>query len=507
MVLMRLLSICVGFSMACSAAFAVSSLGVHGPSRIGVKTDRPFLYLVPSTGTGSLKFSATGLPNGLTLDSATGIISGSSSAEGSFPVRFIVQDSGGASAYKDVEVVVGQKAMALTPVMGWNPWYVWGCTVDDSKIRQAADLMVSSGLAAHGYNYINLDDCWAGKRDAVTGEMQPNSRFPDMTALVNYVHAKGLRIGIYTSPGAKTCAGYPATMDHNFDVPGEKSYLETDVATYARWGFDFIKYDWCMFPKDQKIKDQYYAKQNAIYQRMSDVLDKAPRAMVHMVCQYGERAVWTWAQAVGGNMWRTNNDLADEWAAVVLNGFENLKLSQFAGPGHWNDLDMLMVGKANWPAHLGQYTIPADPPRPTKLTPEEQLTHISLWSLMASPMLFSGDLSQLDPQTIAMLTNDDVVDINQDALGAPVTVVSDVGGARVLSRRLADGSIAVGLFNMNTAATRVSVDFQVLGMSGFSRVKVRNLWRGIEMYAAKGIRADVAPHGVALVKLTPEITP
>lgn len=484
---------------------ASTTLGIHGPARIGVKTDRPFIYLVPSTGLDDLTFSSTGLPVGLTLDPKTGIITGSTTTEGSFLVRLMVQDSGGVTASKDVEFVVGPKALALTPIMGWNPWYVWGCTVDDSKIRQAADLLVSSGLAAHGYNYINLDDCWQGQRDAATGEMVPNARFPDMKALADYVHSKGLRIGIYTSPGPKTCAGYAGTMDHNYDVPGQKSYLDTDVATYARWGFDFIKYDWCIFPKDQKVKDQYYAKQNALYQRMTDALDKSPRAMVHMICQYGERNVWTWGASVGGNMWRTNNDLADEWAAVKLNGFDNVKLSGFAGPSHWNDLDMLMVGKANWPAHLGEYTIPATPPRPTKLTYDEQLTHISLWSLMASPMLFSGDLSQLDAKTVEMLTNDDVIALNQDPLGAPTVQVSDVNGARVLSRRMADGSIVVGLFNMNTAQTRVEVKFADLGLTGFKQVHIHNMWRGVDMTGKVGVYSIVPAHGVTLLKLTAEM--
>lgn len=482
-----------------SGAAVAAPLGLHGAKRIGVKTDRPFMYLIPATGT-SLSYSAVGLPAGLSLNSSTGIITGTASVEASYPVRFMVQDATLATSTMDVEIVVGQKAMALTPIMGWNPWYVWGCAIDDSKIRQAADLIVSTGLAAYGYNYINLDDCWQGQRDAA-GVMVPNARFPDMAALTDYVHSKGLRVGIYTGPGPKTCAGYAGTADHDYDKG--KSYLDLDVATYAKWGFDFIKYDWCIFPKEKSVKDYYLTKQEALYQRMSDALDKSPRAFVHMICQYGENNIFQWGEKRGGNMWRTNNDLADEWQAVIVNGFNNIALSQYAGPGHWNDLDMLMVGKANWPSKLGQYDIPNAPPRPTKLTINEQQTHMALWSMMASPLLFSGDLAQVDQVALDMLTNPDILDLNQDSLGAPVTVVRDSGGVKVLSRRLADGSLALGIFNLNDTETTTAVFFRELGFADNTQLKARNMWRGFERPATNGVRTSVGSHGVTMLKLSP----
>jgi alpha-galactosidase len=243
-------------------------------------------------------------------------------------------------------------------------------------------------------------------------------------------------------------------------------------------------------------------RQETLYRRMSDALDRAPRAMVHMICQYGYNDVWTWGERAGGNMWRTNNDLADEWPSVLRNGFDNVALTSHAGPGHWNDLDMLMVGKANWPDHLGQYDIPDRPPRPTKLTPDEQITHISLWSLMASPLLFSGDLSQLDTETIALLTNDDVIDVDQDSLGAPVVQVEEANGTRILSRRMADGSIVVGLFNLNDAPVQMQADFAKFGFADKTAdIKVRDLWKKTEVNAKAFVQSTVPAHGTTLLKL------
>jgi alpha-galactosidase len=484
-------------------AFAAQSLSIRAPDKVGVQPNRPFIYLVPTVGQGALTYRALGLPTGLTLNSQTGIIEGKTDAVGSHAVRLMASDSSGRTTSKEVEFVVGEKAVALTPIMGWNPWYVWGCNIDDQKVRQAADLLVSTGLAAAGYNYINLDDCWQGTRDQ-NGEMVPNTRFPDMKALADYVHSKGLRIGIYTSPGDKTCAGYEGTKDHNPETG--VSYLEKDVNTYARWEMDFIKYDYCIFPSDAAQKDSYLAKQPEMYRRMTSAIEKSGRTMVHMICQYGEKEVWKWGAAVGGNLWRTNNDLADEWASVVRNGFDNVALSQYAGPGHWNDLDMLMVGKANWPSKLGEYDIPNQPPRPTKLTPDEQKTHMSLWAIMASPLLFSGDLAQVDAATKELLTNPEIISVNQDSLGAPVRTIRDEAGVKILTRRLAYNALAVAVFNVGETELDVQMSFQELGIpeSGYG-VFVENLWNHNNgVYDENGVRGKVPPHGVAFFKMTPQ---
>lgn len=319
-----------------------------------------------------------------------------------------------------------------------------------------------------------------------------------MKALADYVHSKGLRIGMYTGPGKTTCGGYQATQDLDYDKG--VSYLEKDVLQYSQWGFDFIKYDWCIFPRDPKVKAYYYSKQQTLYQRMSDMLAKAPRAMVHMICQYGEWDVWTWGRKVGGNMWRTNHDLADEWPAVLRNGFENIKLSQYAGPGGWNDLDMLMIGKGNWPMKLGQYDIPGTAPRNTQLTKDEQLTHMSLWAIMASPMLFSGDLTQLDQWTTGLLNNDEMIAINQDALGAPVKKVRDTKDAIILTRPMADGSMAVAFFNLTNKSMDMKVDRKELGL-GDGDVTVKDVWSGNEGETLPGV-VTLAAHGTYFARIT-----
>ena len=480
-----------------TTAMAVATLGIHGPDRIGVVTNRPFLYLVPATGSSSKVFTAAGLPAGLTLNRTSGIISGVATTDGEFDVRFNVVDPSG-TVNKKVKFVVNPTALALTPIMGWNPWYVWGCKIDDAKVRQAADLLVSSGLAAAGYNYINLDDCWQGSRNGA-GEMVPNSRFPDMKALADYVHSKGLRIGMYTSPGEKTCGGYEGTKDHDFERG--VSYLEKDVEMYAKWGFDFIKYDWCIFPSDTATRDAYWAKQKTLYKRMTDAIARSSRAMVHMLCQYGELEVWKWAPSIGGNMWRTNHDLADTWPAVLRNGFQNLRLSQYASPGHWNDLDMLMVGKANWPRRLGDYDIAQTAPRPTQLTQDEQVTHMTLWSMMASPMIFSGDLTQMDANTLALLTNRDVLAVNQDSLGAPISIAFDSRDKKVITRRLSDGTMAVAMFNLGSTAQMMAFDSSMVGLGNRS-FSVKNLWNGQKLDNVQRVEVRVPAHGSFLVKLT-----
>lgn len=483
------------FILSTTLAWA-ADLSINGPETIGVVSERPFIFLIPATGEGQIRYSATGLPEGLTLDQNTGIVKGLTKAQGEFKVAFTVTDATG-SVTKTVKLVSNPKALALTPPMGWNPWYVWGCKIDDKKIRDAADMLVSSGLAAVGYNYINLDDCWQGKRNA-DGDMVPNERFPDMKALADYVHSKGLRIGMYTGPGKTTCGGYQATDDMDFDKG--ISFLEKDVQLYAKWGFDFIKYDWCIFPSDARTAEYYKTKQEVLYQRMTDAIAASSRAMVHMICQYGEKDVWKWAPKVGGNMWRTNHDLADTWPAVLRNGFQNIKLTTFARPGHWNDLDMLMIGKANWPRKLGDYDIAGTDPRPTQLTKDEQLTHMTLWSMMASPLLFSSDLTQLDPWTLSLLTNKDMIAVNQDSLGAPVEKVWD-GDKIVLKRPLADGRIAFAMFNLNRHAAVLTFDDKMLGVAG-KTFTTKNVWTGETQRGVSVVSQNLPAHGTWFAILT-----
>lgn len=486
----------LGLSFLLSLLSFSTRAGVNGPDRIGVVTGKPFVYLIPATGQGPLRYSASGLPEGLALNPATGVITGTTQAQGNFAVTLTVIDSQGRHPRR-VSFVSGPNAIALTPPMGWNSWYVHGCNISDQKIRQAADLLVSTGLAAHGYNYVNIDDCWQSHRDQATGEVVPKPSFPNMKALADYVHSKGLRIGIYTSPGAETCGHHPGSGGH----------LAQDVATYARWGMDFVKYDWCMFRDDPRQKRQMFQSEPAAYQAMSNLLYRSPRAMVHQICQYGEYNVWEWGARVGGNLWRTNNDLADVWQAVVRNGFNNVPMSRHQSGGHWNDLDMLIVGKSNWPRRIGDYEIPQTAPRPTQLTPVEQYTHITLWALMASPLIFSGDLTQIDPLTRRLITNDDVLAVNQDRAAHPAEYhqFSERGDLRVITRRLADGALALGLFNLTGREANIRVSFAELGLAAYGPHKVRDLWSHAERVSrGDGVSWNVAPHGAAFFRITPQ---
>ena len=340
---------------------------IHYPRIVGATPGRPFLFLIPATGDGPLTFTAENLPAGITLDEKTGVLSGSLQSAGKTTAKITVKGPAGSSS-ATLTIVGGEHQLALTPPMGWNSWNVWGGQVDADKIRAAADAMVKSGLAAHGFQYVNIDDTWEGKRDA-DGVLHPNAKFKDMKALADYVHAKGLKLGIYSSPGPKTCAGYEGSDGHE----------EQDAKTYGEWGVDYLKYDWCSC----KSKDL-----RAPYALMRGALDKSGRDIFYSLCQYGMGDVWTWGKDVGGNCWRTTGDINDSWSSMSGIGFGQDGHEKFAGPGHWNDPDMLVVGNVGW----GR-------PHPTKLTPNEQVTHITLWSLLSAPLLIGCDMTKLDSFT------------------------------------------------------------------------------------------------------------
>ncbi len=234
-----------------------------------------------------------------------------------------------------------------------------------------------------GYTYINIDDCWQGKRDA-QGNIQGNEKFPDMKALADYVHSKGLKIGIYSSPGPKTCAGYEGSYQHE----------EQDARTYAAWGFDYLKYDWCSADKVYQNSDM-----PAVYKKMGDALKATGRPIVFSLCQYGVIGVWTWGPQSGGNLWRTSGDISANYESILALGFaQNPGLEKFAGPGHWNDPDMLEVGNG-------------------KLTMDENRLHFSLWAMLAAPLLAGNDLAHMNPDVLGVLTNQEVIAVDQDPLG------------------------------------------------------------------------------------------
>jgi len=449
---------------------------IHGPSITGATPGRPFLFLVPATGEGPLTFSAKNLPEGLVLDPNTGIISGALAEAGSTDVELTVTGPKGA-ATRVLTIVGGEDKLALTPPMGWNSWNVWGLNVDDAKVRAAADVMVSSGLAAHGYQYINLDDAWEADRGP-NGEILCNERFPDMKALGDYIHSKGLKFGIYSSPGPKTCGGYTGSYEHE----------EQDALTYARWGVDYLKYDWCSY--GGIAKDNSREELMKPYHLMRAALDKCDRDIVYSLCQYGMGDVWEWGAEVGGNLWRTTGDIGDSWNSVSRIGFAQNGHEPFAGPGRWNDPDMLVVGTVGWGKNV----------RPTPLTKNEQISHITLWTMLAAPLLLGCDLEQLDAFTLALMTNDEVLDVNQDPLGKQGWRCAGSAWMEIWIKPLQDGTLAVALFNRAPVKTTVTAQWSDLGISGTR--PVRDLWQRKDLDPVDGaFSAKVPPHGVALVKI------
>lgn len=450
---------------------------INGPRVVGCTPGRPFLFKIPASGEGPLAYQAGGLPDGLTLDLATGIISGRIEKEGKYPLEVTVGGKRGTD-HRTITLVCGDHKLALTPPMGLNSWNVWGTTVTADRARAAADEFVSEGLIDYGYRYVNIDDAWEGTRGP-NGEIETNAKFGDMAGLAEYVHSKGLLLGIYSSPGPKTCAGYEASYRHE----------QQDASTYARWGVDYLKYDWCSYgeiaPQHPSVEELQKP-----YAVMRQALDRCDRDIVFSLCQYGMGDVFKWGKQVGGNLWRTTGDITDNWDSMSSIAFAHSEKAAGAGPGGWNDPDMLVVGRLGW----------GDSPRPTHLTGNEQITHITMWSLLAAPLILGCDLTKLDDWTRALITNREVIDIDQDPLGRAATrVFSTPEGVEVWSRPLFDGTVAVGLMNRADAKQRISVNFEEIGLPGAQ--PVRDVWMRRSLAAKSQISSEVAAHGAKLFRV------
>jgi alpha-galactosidase len=470
---------------------------VNGPKVYGCRPGRPLLYRIPCTGERPLTFSADGLPAGLTLDPQTGIITGAVKDRGESVVTLRATNSKGKAA-RPFKIVCGD-TLALTPPMGWNHWYVHYNRITDDLMRKAADAMIASGMADVGYQYVNIDDCWMnapalGKyqpdakrvgplRDA-RGNLVPNQYFPDMKALADYIHAKGLKAGLYTSPGPRTCAGFAGSYQHEAQ----------DAKQFADWGFDFLKYDWCSYGGVVKNDTSLDALKKP-YLLMGDLLKQQNRDIVFNLCQYGKGDVWEWGEEVGGHCWRTAGDLGFELNRVFEVALKNASHRKFSKPGSWNDPDYIQIGRIGDARGLGM-------PKPCPLTPNEQYSFMSLWCLMASPLFFSGDMGQLDPFTLNVLCNPEVIEIDQDELGQCARVLAADKPVFLMVKDMADGSKTLGLFNRGTAAAAVRAVWPDIGLTG--RHRVRDVWRHRDLGEFEHhFEAEVPARGVVMVRIWP----
>ncbi|MBB3057770.1 putative Ig domain-containing protein [Mucilaginibacter gotjawali] len=450
---------------------------INGPDVYGARPGNPFLYLIPATGKQPLSYSATGLPGGLKLDERTGIICGTVTQKGDYPVVFTVHNRLGTKT-KKFTIKIGD-VIGLTPALGWNSWNAFGLTVNDQKARVAAKTMTDK-LSAHGWSYVNLDDGWEAPQRLASGEITPNQKFPDMKGLTDYVHSLGLKMGIYSSPGPRTCGGYLGSWQHE----------DQDAKTYGDWGIDYLKYDWCSYgeiaPAHPSL-DEFKKP----YQVMRASLNKIPRDIMFSFCQYGMGDVWKWGAEVGGNSWRSTGDIEDTWQSMSTIGFNQVADGPYAQPGHFNDPDMLVVGKVGW----------GDSQRNSRLSPDEQYTHISLWSLLSAPLLIGCDMGKLDRFTLNLLTNDEVIAIDQDALGKEAHQEVKKENYQIWMKDLEDGGKAVGVFNTSDKYQTITLKTSENGLKGYT--KIRDVWQQKYLIAAgNNLTVKVAPHGVVLVKLS-----
>ena len=460
---------------------------INGAKVFGVRPGHPFLYTVAATGIRPMTFAAENLPEGLSIDSVTGIITGVLLDEGETLVTLRAINELG-TATREFKIVAGDR-IALTPPLGWNGYNRYADSIDHDKIKASVDAMVNSGLINHGWTYINIDDSWSikpGSEDTMrmgvprnsNGLINANKKFPDMNELTDYIHSKGLKAGLYSSPGPLTCSGYTASYQ----------FEDKDALQWANWGFDYIKYDWCTYgdvADGTTVKDLQKP-----YVIMRNALNKVDRDIVFSMSQYGMGDVWEWGEQIGGNCWRTSGDLIDTWQSVSDIGFNQAGKEKYAGPGHWNDPDMLVVGLVGW----GTWKYPS------RLKADEQYTHISLWSLLAAPLLIGCDLIHMDAFTKNLFTNHEVIDINQDPLGKQAVRMSREEGLEIWVKELEDGSKAVGLFNRNSENKKIKATWETLELKG--KYIVRDVWRQVDEGVYSGIFTAVVPaHGVKLITL------
>ena len=447
----------------------------------GVRPGSPIHFRFGVSGEKPMKITSDDLPKGLAINPDNGALSGSLEKPGSYTFTVKAKNAKGEQTQK-FTIRCGSK-IALTPPMGWNSWNCWGLSVTQDKVISSSKALIEKGLADYGYCYMNIDDGWEAPKRNADGTIAVNEKFPSMKQLGDWLHSEGLKFGIYSSPGDLTCGGYLGSIDHELQ----------DAESYNSWGIDYLKYDWCGYGRKHATEPdrQTVASYVRPYLLMERCLRQQPRDIFYSLCQYGMAEVWKWGHAVDANSWRTTGDITDTWESLYDIGFgQQPELYPYAQPGHWNDPDMLIVGKVGWSNNL----------RDSRLTPDEQYTHISLWTLLASNMLIGCDIAQMDDFTVSLLCNHEVNAVNQDILGKQAQRVVLDGSIQIWSRPLSDGSYAVGIFNVGPSDARVDFKkyFKEMGISSLQ--SVRDLWRQKDL-STTDVNYFIPTHGVKYLKI------
>ncbi len=476
---------------------------INSPAVVGATPGKPFLYTIATTGNRPMQFSVNNLPNGLSLDTKSGIITGKVTKKGIYYSVLKAKNEFG-DASKLLKIKIGD-TISLTPPIGWNGWNSWARNIDREKVIASANAMVKMGLRDHGWTYINIDDAWQGQRGGKFQAIQPNEKFPDFKGMVNDIHSLGLKVGVYSTPWISSYAGFPGGSSNfedgaypeiirdnkrAFRYVGKYRFEKNDALQMAEWGIDYLKYDWRIdLPSAE---------------RMSEALKNSGRDIVYSLSNSAPIAnAADWSRI--SNLWRTGPDIRDSWTSLYISAFTIDKWAPFAGPGHWNDPDMLILGNVTTGTDL----------HPTRLTPDEQYSHVSLFSMLAAPLLIGCPIEQLDDFTLNLLTNDEVIEVNQDPLGKPARLVADDNGIQVWIKQMEDGSAVIGLFNTDGFGTtpqsyfrwgdekpkQFTLDFAKIGLKG--KFKLRDVWKQKDLGVFDGsFKTDIRYHGVVLLRMT-----
>lgn len=477
---------------------------INSASVFGATPGNPFLYTIAATGDRPMTFSAKGLPKGLTLDEKTGIITGKVVEKGIYTATLNAKNTLG-EAYKVLKIKIGD-TIALTPPIGWNGWNSWARNIDQQKVIASADAMVKMGLNQHGWTYINIDDAWQGKRGGKFHAIQPNEKFPQFKEMVDYIHGLGLKVGVYSTPMITSYAGYIGgssdfengqLTEHiiankrSFRYVGKYRFETNDAKQFAEWGIDYLKYDWRIEVPSAE--------------RMSVALKQSGRDILYSISNSAPFSnVKDWGRLT--NSYRTGPDIRDSWNSLFVSSFTLDKWAPYSGPGHWNDPDMMIVGNVSTGTQL----------HPTRLTPDEQYSHVSLFSLLSAPLLIGCPIEQLDAFTLNLLTNDEVIEIDQDPLGKSARLVWENDGIQIWLKPLEDGSYAVGLFNVgdfgktpesyfrwgDETAKLFTFDFSKVGLKG--NYRLRDVWRQRDLGSFGNVfKTNIRHHGVILLRMFP----